>query len=83
MSVSLEHLLANQLQWAVIMNEDAMTTRTILAVLAHPDDESFGLGGTLAYYARKGYNVYLSMSQKIHFTSRPPPRQVPFRVSCH
>ena len=32
---------------------------TLLAVLAHPDDESFGLGGTLALYARKGFNVYL------------------------
>lgn len=33
-------------------------TKTILAVLAHPDDESFGLGGTLALYAQKGYDVY-------------------------
>ena len=33
-------------------------TRTILAVLAHPDDESFGLGGTLALYAQKGYDTY-------------------------
>jgi LmbE family N-acetylglucosaminyl deacetylase len=32
--------------------------RTILAVLAHPDDESFGLGGTLALYAQKGYDTY-------------------------
>jgi LmbE family N-acetylglucosaminyl deacetylase len=32
---------------------------TLLAVLAHPDDESFGLGGTLALYAKKGFNVYL------------------------
>lgn len=32
--------------------------KTLLAVLAHPDDESFGLGGTLALYASKGYNVY-------------------------
>lgn len=32
---------------------------TLLAVLAHPDDETFGLGGTLAYYAAKGYSVYL------------------------
>jgi LmbE family N-acetylglucosaminyl deacetylase len=33
-------------------------TKTILAVLAHPDDETFGLGGTLALYARKGFDVY-------------------------
>jgi len=33
-------------------------SKTILAVLAHPDDESFGLGGTLALYARKGYDTY-------------------------
>ncbi len=33
--------------------------KTLLAVLAHPDDESFGLGGTLALYAKKGYDVYL------------------------
>ena len=34
-------------------------TKTILAVLAHPDDESFGLGGTLALYAQKRYDTYL------------------------
>ncbi|MCC6298967.1 MAG: PIG-L family deacetylase [Anaerolineales bacterium] len=33
-------------------------TKTILAVLAHPDDETFGLGGTLALYARRGYDTY-------------------------
>ena len=33
--------------------------KTILAVLAHPDDESFGMGGTLALYAERGANVYL------------------------
>src|SRR5215212_5950596 len=32
--------------------------KTIVAVLAHPDDETFGLGGTLALYARKGYDTY-------------------------
>lgn len=36
-----------------------MTKGTILAVLAHPDDESFGMGGTLAFYAKKGYEVHL------------------------
>lgn len=32
--------------------------KTLLAVFAHPDDESFGPGGTLSLYASKGYNVY-------------------------
>jgi len=32
---------------------------TLLAVLAHPDDETFGMGGTLALYAHKGYCVHL------------------------
>ena len=33
--------------------------RTLLAVLAHPDDETFGTGGTLAHYARQGVAVHL------------------------
>jgi N-acetyl-1-D-myo-inositol-2-amino-2-deoxy-alpha-D-glucopyranoside deacetylase len=36
-----------------------MTRQTLLAVLAHPDDESFGMGGTLALYAERGVDVYL------------------------
>jgi LmbE family N-acetylglucosaminyl deacetylase len=32
---------------------------TLLSVLAHPDDESFGMGGTLALYAQQGVAVYL------------------------
>lgn len=31
----------------------------LLAVLAHPDDESFGPGGTLALYAHRGVEVHL------------------------
>jgi LmbE family N-acetylglucosaminyl deacetylase len=34
-------------------------TRTLLAVFAHPDDESFGPGGTLAKYAAEGVAVHL------------------------
>jgi N-acetyl-1-D-myo-inositol-2-amino-2-deoxy-alpha-D-glucopyranoside deacetylase len=36
-----------------------MAKRILLAVLAHPDDESFGMGGTLALYARRGVEVHL------------------------
>ncbi len=36
-----------------------MKKQTILAVLAHPDDESFGMGGTLALYAERGVDVHL------------------------
>lgn len=32
---------------------------TLLAVMAHPDDESFGVGGTLARYAWSGAHVHL------------------------
>ena len=32
---------------------------TLLAVLAHPDDETFGPGGTLALYAWRGVQVHL------------------------
>jgi len=41
------------------MSQDTGSKRTILAVLAHPDDESFGMGGTLAFYASKGVDVHL------------------------
>ncbi len=35
------------------------TNQALLAVLAHPDDESFGMGGTLALYAQRGVQVHL------------------------
>jgi len=36
----------------------------IVAVLAHPDDESFGMGGTLARYASQGAAVYLILATR-------------------
>jgi len=33
--------------------------KVLLAVLAHPDDETFGMGGTLALYAQRGAKVHL------------------------
>jgi len=35
------------------------TRHVLLSVLAHPDDETFGMGGTLAKYAHEGVDVYL------------------------
>ena len=36
--------------------------RTLLVVLAHPDDESFGPGGTLAKYAAEGVDVHICIA---------------------
>lgn len=33
--------------------------KRILAVFAHPDDETFGPGGTLLTWAKKGYEIHL------------------------
>ncbi|HEY47768.1 MAG TPA: GlcNAc-PI de-N-acetylase [Anaerolineae bacterium] len=38
---------------------NTLSDRRLLAVLAHPDDESFGPGGTLALYASRGVDVHL------------------------
>ena len=39
-----------------------MTQRRLLAVFAHPDDESFGPGGTLAKYAAEGVDVHVAIA---------------------
>lgn len=39
-----------------------MTKRTLLAILAHPDDESFGPGGTFARYAAEGVDVHIAIA---------------------
>ena len=38
--------------------------RTLLALFAHPDDESFAAGGTLARYAREGVRVVLATATR-------------------
>jgi LmbE family N-acetylglucosaminyl deacetylase len=41
------------------MEEQQNRKKIVLASLAHPDDESFGMGGTLALYAQQGTEVHL------------------------
>jgi len=41
-----------------------MINNALLVILAHPDDESFGMGGTLAYYASRGFDVHLLCATK-------------------
>lgn len=38
---------------------DGVSDLRLLTVLAHPDDETFGMGGTLALYAERGVKVHL------------------------
>jgi len=41
------------------MDNNLNKQHRLLAVLAHPDDETFGIGGTLALYAQMGVEVFL------------------------
>jgi mycothiol S-conjugate amidase len=42
------------------MNSSA--EKVLLAVLAHPDDESYGMGGTLARYVAEGVDVHVAIA---------------------
>jgi N-acetyl-1-D-myo-inositol-2-amino-2-deoxy-alpha-D-glucopyranoside deacetylase len=46
--------------------------KRLLAVLAHPDDESFGMGGTLALYAQRGVEVHLICATRGEVGETPP-----------
>ncbi len=54
------------------------TPRTIVAVLAHPDDETFIIGGTLALYASRSHNVHVIYGP---FGPEPDGRPTPQRLS--
>jgi LmbE family N-acetylglucosaminyl deacetylase len=49
-----------------------MSDRRLLAVFAHPDDESFGPGGTLALYGRRGVEVHLVCATRGEVGEAPP-----------
>ena len=41
-----------------------MKKKVILVIMAHPDDETFGMGGTIAHYVCKGIEVHLICATK-------------------
>ena len=50
-----------------------LTALRLMAVLAHPDDESLGLGGALVKYASEGVEVSVVMATR----SMTPPSSEP------
>jgi LmbE family N-acetylglucosaminyl deacetylase len=52
-----------------------MSDRRLLAVFAHPDDETFGPGGTLALYARRGVEVHVVCATRGELGEAPPDRK--------
>jgi LmbE family N-acetylglucosaminyl deacetylase len=51
-----------------------MATLRLMAVLAHPDDESLGVGGTLAKYASEGVETFLvtaTLGQRGRYQGHP------------
>jgi LmbE family N-acetylglucosaminyl deacetylase len=54
------------------LNVPENKTKHLLAVLAHPDDESFGPGGTLAYYGHHDVDVHLICATRGEAGEIPP-----------
>jgi hypothetical protein len=64
-----------------------MTEKRLLAVLAHPDDEAYRLGGTLALLARRPRSPAHGLARTGRFVRRTAvvsPRRITHRhADCH
>jgi len=54
-----------------------MTTRTLMCIIPHPDDESLGMGGTLAKYAAEGVEISLICATRGERGWSGPPAERP------
>ncbi len=52
--------------------KEARGSKVLLAVFAHPDDETFGPGGTLARYAAEGVDVHYACATRGETASQTP-----------
>ena len=59
------------------MPVDLFPVRSALAVIAHPDDESFGLGGVLARLAADGTRVRVLCFTRGEASTPPTARDPP------
>lgn len=74
------------------ISESSIDNQKILvSVLAHPDDETFGMGGTLAKYSQEGVDVYLicatrgevgEMDQKYMQGFKTPSERREYELRC-
>ena len=58
------------------MRYDAESMNTILVVLAHPDDETFIFGGTIAKYSKLGFPVDLLILTSEHSNKKLSNRNI-------
>lgn len=56
-----------------------MDSKRILIVCAHPDDETFGMGGTIVYHKKQGSTIYLLVISTGQFGRKEDEKSIKIR----